>query len=97
MIDQLALRIKNKLRFNDTPFEEALRRIGRKYNVRFEITNRDLLNLKYTATFIDESIEEVMEMLKTVSPINYKIIKLTSINDKVYSKPKIVVRKRKNI
>lgn len=88
---------ENKLRFNDTPFEEVLRRIGRKYNVKFEITNRDLLNLKYTATFIDESIEEVMQMLKTVSPITYKIYNRTSIDDKQYLKPKIVVGKRKTL
>jgi len=88
---------ENKLRFNDTPFEEVLRRIGRKYNVKFEITNRDLLNLKYTATFIDESIEEVMEMLKTVSPITYKIYNRTLINDKLYLNPKIVIGKRKLI
>ena len=88
---------ENKLRFNDTPFEEVLRRIGRKYNVTFEITNRDLLNLKYTATFIDESIEEVMEMLRTVSPITYKINNLTSINDKKYRRPNIVVGKRNEI
>jgi transmembrane sensor len=82
---------ENKLRFNDTPFEEVLRRIGRKYNVTFEITNRNLLNLRYTATFIDESIEEVMQMLKAVSPITYKIYNLTSVNDKQYRKPRIVV------
>lgn len=88
---------ENKLRFNDTPFEEVLIRIGRKYNVKFEITNRDLLNLKYTATFIDESIEEVMDMLKTVSPITYKIYNRTSVNDKQYLKPRIVVGKRKTL
>ena len=88
---------ENKLRFNNTPFEEVLRRIGRKYNVKFEITNHDLLNLKYTATFIDESIEEVMELLKNVSPITYKIYYRTTVNDKLYMKPKIVVGKRKSI
>ena len=88
---------ENKLRFNDTPFEEVLRRISRKYNVKFEITNSDLLNLKYTATFIDESIEDVMQMLKTVSPITYKIYNRTTINDKHYLKPRIVVGKRKVI
>jgi ferric-dicitrate binding protein FerR (iron transport regulator) len=86
---------ENKLRFNDTPFEEVLRRIGRKYNVTFEITNRDLLNLKYTATFIDEPIEQVMQMLKAVSPITYKIYNRTSVNDKQYLKPRIVVGERK--
>ncbi len=86
---------ENKLRFNDTPFEEVLRKIGRRYNVVFEITNADLLELKYTATFIDESIEEVMQMLKTVSPIKYTINNRTSINDRHYLKPKIIVGKRK--
>jgi ferric-dicitrate binding protein FerR (iron transport regulator) len=86
---------ENKLRFNDTPFEEVLRKIARRYNVTFEIRNRELLELKYTATFIDESIEDVMQMLKTVSPITYRISYRTTINDKQYLKPKIVVSKRK--
>jgi transmembrane sensor len=86
---------ENKLRFVDTPFEEVLRKIARRYNVTFEIRNRDLLDLKYTATFIDESIGDVMQMLKTVSPITYRIYNRTKINDKEYLKPKIVVDKRK--
>lgn len=85
---------ENKLRFYDTPFDEVLRELGRRYNVTFEITDRELLNLKYTATFIDESIEEVLQMLKTVSPITYKINKRTSVNDKQYIKPKIMIGKR---
>jgi transmembrane sensor len=84
---------ENKLRFIDTPFEEVLRKIGRRYNVTFEIRNRELLELNFTATFIDESIEEVMSMLKAVSPISYKIINRTTVNDKNYLKPKIVIGK----
>ncbi len=87
---------ENKLRFIDTPFEEVLRGIGRRYNVTFEVTSRDLLELQYTATFIDESIEEVMQMLKVVSPITYKIHNRTTVKDKYYLKPKIVVGKRKS-
>jgi ferric-dicitrate binding protein FerR (iron transport regulator) len=88
---------ENKLRFINTPFEETLRKIARKYNVTFEYTSKDLLDLKYTATFIDESIEDVMQMLKTVSPITYKIYNRTTVNDKQYLKPRIVVGKRKTI
>jgi transmembrane sensor len=88
---------ENKLRLIDTPFEEALRRISRRYNVTFEIRNRDLLDLKYTATFIDESIEEVMQMLRTVSPITYKIYNRATLIDKQYLEPKIVITKRTNL
>lgn len=87
---------ENKLRFINTPFEETLRKIARKYNVTFEYTSKDLLNLKYTATFIDESIEDVMQMLQTVSPITFKIYNRTTVNDKQYLKPRIVVGKKKS-
>ena len=82
---------ENKLRLNDTPFEEALHNIARRYNVTFEIQDTKLLELKYTATFIDESIEDVMLMLKAVSPIRYKIINRTTVSDKTYLKPKITI------
>ena len=88
---------ENKLRLNDTPFEEALHNIARRYNVVFEIQDKKLLELKYTATFIDESIEDVMQMLKTVSPIKYKIINRTKISDKTYVKPKIIITSNKQI
>lgn len=82
---------EHRLRLNDTPFEEAMRNIARRYNVVFEIHDPKLLELKYTATFIDESIEDVMQMLKTVSPIKYQIIKRATISDKTYIKPKITI------
>ncbi len=82
---------ENKLRLIDTPLEEALRKIARRYNVTFEIRNRGLLEMKYTATFIDESIEEVMQMLKAVSPIDYEINNRMTIEDDKYLKPRIVI------
>lgn len=54
------------------------------------------MDLKYTATFIDESIDDVMQMLKTVSPIKYTIYNRTTINDKQYLKPKIIIESGKN-
>jgi len=88
---------ENKLRFIDAPLEEVLRRIGRKYNVAFEINNSDLLNLKFTATFLNEPVDEVMKMLAAVSSITYKINKPSSINDKQHLKTKIVVGKKRAI
>jgi transmembrane sensor len=84
---------ENKLRFDNTPFMEAMRGISRRYNVKIDITNKALLDITYSATFIDEPIEDVMSMLKQVSPIpiTYKIYNQTSVNDTIYTKPKIVV------
>lgn len=84
---------ENKLKFFDTPFEEAMRGISRRYNVKIDVSNRDLLNNIYTATFIDESIDEVMQYIKAISviPIKYKIYTQTTINDTIYTKPKIII------
>jgi ferric-dicitrate binding protein FerR (iron transport regulator) len=86
---------ENKLRLKDEPLEEALQKIARKYNVVFEVSNRDLYDLRYTATFIDESLEEVMELLKVVLPITYKIYYRTTADDKQYTKPRVVIGLRK--
>ena len=88
---------ENKLRFMDTPFEEVLRKVARRYNVKFIITDSELLDLKYTATFIDESVEDIMQLLKAVSPINYETYIRTTVTDNQYNNPKIVISKDKNI
>ncbi len=90
-IDSYTAWKENKLRLSDTPLDESLRKIARKYNVTFSITDVKLLDLKYTATFIDEDIEEVMEMLKVVSPITYKISYRTGLTDHNYVKPMILI------
>jgi transmembrane sensor len=96
LVDNYTSWKENKLRFFDTPFEEVLRQIGRKYNVEFEISTSNLYYLNYTATFLDESVDEIMKMLASVSPITYKIIKPTSKDGKKSLKTKIVVGKKKN-
>lgn len=89
--------IENKLKFKNTAFEEVMRSLSRKYNVKIEITNRELYKIKYTATFIDESIEEVMEMLSAVSPIEFQIYNRTSEDDEHYLKPRVVIKPKRQL
>lgn len=87
---------ENKLRLIETPLEEALKKIERRYNVTFEVIDADILELKYTATFIDETVDEIMQILEGVSPIKYKIYNQTTAGDKKYTGPKIIVAKKNN-
>jgi ferric-dicitrate binding protein FerR (iron transport regulator) len=89
--------IENKLRFNDTSFEEVMSRLSRNYNVEIYISNTKLLDLNYTATFIDESIEDIMQMLASVSPITYRIYNRTTAEDTQYQKPKIIIGLKQNV
>lgn len=82
---------ENELRFADAPLEEVMRRIGRNFNVDIIIDDPAILNLKFTATFTDESIEEILQMMKMVSPIEYKIIRQATRDEGTYVKPKVVI------
>ncbi|MCU4154395.1 FecR family protein [Carboxylicivirga sp. A043] len=47
---------------------------------------------KFRATFKDESIEEVLRLMKLTAPITYKIQKQTKLSDGTYSKKKITLK-----
>ncbi|GAA3583401.1 FecR family protein [Snuella lapsa] len=63
----------NKLIFNETPLEQVVQDLQRKYNVTFKIISKELLDYKYSGTFDNLTIKECMRLLKVSSPIDYTI------------------------
>lgn len=63
---------EGKLIFRETPLEEVLEDLERKYDVRFDVRSEALYNYLYTGTFDNLTIEEVLRVLKISSPIAYK-------------------------
>ena len=59
----------NQLYFDDTPLQEIVQVLTRKYNVRFDIEDKDLGTLKYTICFKNETIHEIIQSLKLITPI----------------------------
>ncbi|MEM9685913.1 MAG: DUF4974 domain-containing protein, partial [Bacteroidota bacterium] len=63
---------QGKLVFNNTSLKQVISDLNRKYNVEFVIQSEALLHYKYTGTFDNLSLKEVLELLKISSPIHYK-------------------------
>jgi transmembrane sensor len=84
-----------KLIFEDDSFENIASRLSRWYNVDIEFNNPKIKELTYTATFIDEPLDQILEMLEIVSPIECNISKRTKLTDGTYSKKKILVSFKK--
>ncbi|AXT59752.1 DUF4974 domain-containing protein [Aquimarina sp. AD10] len=61
-----------KLIFDNTPLKQVVLDLNRKYDVEFVIQSDSLLQYKYTGEFDNLKLEEVLELLKISSPINYK-------------------------
>lgn len=80
-----------KLMFRDDSMDEVVRRLNRWYNVDIQLTGHDLGDYVYTATFEDESLIQMLDLLKMSAPIDYKIKPRERKADNSFSKMKIEI------
>ncbi len=64
----------NKLIFVNMSLKELVVLLERKYGVDIEVKSNAILDLHFDGTFKDETIIEILEILKKTLPIDYKII-----------------------
>ena len=61
------------LLFEDTPMSEVIKRLERWYGVEIVLLDKLILNNLFTASFDSESINQVLEMIKISSLVDYSI------------------------
>lgn len=82
---------EGKLTFRNETMEKVANRLGRWYNVEIVIKDKELYSYAFRATFIDEPLEEVLELLSVTAPIKYEIQAREITNDNSYKKKKVIV------
>lgn len=60
--------------FKDQPMRNVLEKLERWYNIDIEVKNEKVNQLIFNATIINESIEEIFDLMKFTCAINYSII-----------------------
>ena len=83
-----------KLMFRDDKMNKVVEKLERWYNVEFEIEDREIANYVYTATFIDESLDQVLKMLSLSAPIRYSISERNKQADQTFAKAKVKLYKK---
>jgi transmembrane sensor len=63
----------NRLDFNDTPLQDVVHILERWYNVKFEIADSNLVAYKYTISFQNEPLQNVLSGLEKITPIQCKL------------------------
>jgi transmembrane sensor len=86
--------IDGKLIFKDDPMEEVIRKLNRWFNVNIEVKEQTLMEYVYTATFQDESIDQILELLTMSAPIHYTIVSRQLQEDNMFSAKRIIISKR---
>jgi ferric-dicitrate binding protein FerR (iron transport regulator) len=85
-----------KLVFRNDLMASIMQRISLQYNVDIEIADQSILQYRYRATFENESLTEVLNLLKLASPIDYYEIDPVMLPDSSsYSRRKIIITERK--
>ena len=63
-----------KLIFNDTPLDEVLHMLGKRFNVEFVLSNKGLKDCSFTGTFTHQRLERIMEYFRISSRIRWRYI-----------------------
>lgn len=80
-----------KLIFRNDPLEEVSKKLSMMFNVDIEVKGSELKNYRYRATFEDESLEEILKLLKLSSPINFSEVNRVALPDGSFPKKKVVI------
>ena len=81
----------NKMVFRNDPMTDVVKRISQLYGVEIELQGEELKSYRYRATFEDESLHEILRLLRLTAPFNYQEVKRKQQDDGTYTKPKIVI------
>lgn len=87
--------INGDLIFDDDPMEDVVKRLSRWFNVEIIIEDPEINEYIYKATFRNENLKQVLNLLKLSAPIDYGIIESKVLPDGEFSRQKIYLMKKK--
>jgi len=94
-IDKYLAWKEGMLIFRDDRMDEVVRKLNRWFNVEIILKSPELKEYVYTATYRDETLPQILELLKISAPVAYHITDRERLSDNSYTKRKIVLTKRK--
>ncbi|MFZ0281696.1 MAG: DUF4974 domain-containing protein, partial [Bacteroidales bacterium] len=74
---------------------EVARRLSQRFNVEIELKGVDIQDYVYTATFKNESLTQILDLLMISAPIKYTRTEQKFLDDKSFTKSKIIITKIK--
>jgi len=80
-----------KLIFRNEPLINVVKKISQVFNIDIEIKGKELQNYCYRATFQDESLAEILKLLKISSPIDYFEVKRDPLPDGTFPRKKVII------
>lgn len=86
---------EGKLVFTAEPLEEVAKKLSRWFNVDIQIVDPELKSHTITATFVNETLNQVMELISMVSPISYTISDREKLTDGSFQRRTVKMKLKK--
>jgi transmembrane sensor len=83
---------EGKIVFIDDPIQVVVEKLSNWYNVDIEISDKQLERYRFTGTFIDEPVEQLLDILSRTSPMGYTIVPSRKMEDNTFTRRKIILR-----
>jgi transmembrane sensor len=80
-----------KLVFRNDPLSHVVKKLSQVFNIDIEIKSEEILNYRFRATFHDESLAEILKLLKMSSPIDYIEVKRYPLPDGSFPRKKVII------
>ena len=80
-----------KMVFRREDIKNIATRLSRKFGVTIEVKGNIVENNRFTATFTNESLENILELLKHSSSIDYSISKQKRLYDETFSQKVVTI------
>ena len=80
--------------FRDDLMDVIVKKLERWYDVEIELVSEELTKYRFTATFTDETLPQVLHLLSVAVPIDYTIKPRIKQNDNSFSKSKVILKLR---
>lgn len=77
--------------FKNERVEDVAKKLARWYNVEVEIVNEKVKEFTFTATFMDETLPQVLELMSLATPVNYHLTNREKLTDGSFSKQKVII------
>lgn len=77
--------------FKNEKAEVVAKKLSRWYNVEVEITSEKVNDFTFTATFMDETLPQVLELMTLATPVSYKLTLRKKLSDGSFLKQKVLI------
>ncbi len=81
--------------FKNDKVEDIAKKLARWYNIDVVITEENITDYPFTATFTDETLPQVLELLSMATPVSYQLASSKKLPDGSFSRQKVIIGLKK--